>query len=47
MTTTQIVLIVAVVAVIAVLLIARGSGPRVTHIETRPDTDKNREDSGA
>ena len=42
MTTTQIVLIVAVVAVIAVLLIARGSGPRVTQIETRRD-----EDSGA
>ena len=39
MTTTQIVLIVAVVAVIAVLLIARGSGPRVTQIETRRDED--------
>ena len=40
MTTTQIVLIVAVVAVLAVLLIARGSGPRVTHIETRRDEDR-------
>ena len=37
MTTTQIVLIVAVVAVLAVLLLARGSGPRVTQIETRKD----------
>ena len=39
MTTTQIVLIVVVVAVIALLAIARGSGPRVTHIETRKDED--------
>jgi preprotein translocase subunit SecG len=42
MTTTQIVLVVVVIAVIALVLIARGSGPRVTHIETRKD-----EDSGA
>ena len=42
MTTTQIVLIAAAVAVLAIVLIARGSGPRVTHIETRRD-----EDSGA
>ena len=40
MTTTQIVLIVAVVAVLAILLLARGSGPRVTHIETRRDEDE-------
>ncbi|WP_277343919.1 hypothetical protein [Sphingomonas sp. HDW15A] len=39
MTTTQIVLVVALVAVLAILLIARGSGPSVTHIETRKDQD--------
>lgn len=39
MTTTQILIAVAVVAVIAILLLARGSGPRVTHIETRRDED--------
>ena len=39
MTTNQIVLIVAIVAVIAIVLIARGSGPRVTHIDTRPERD--------
>ena len=47
MTTTQIVLIVAVVAVLALLLIARGSGPRVTQIETRQDSTRRNEDSGA
>ena len=41
MTTNQIVLIVAIVAVIAIVLIARGSGPRVTHIDTtRRDEDR-------
>ena len=40
MTTTQIVLVVALVAVIAIVLIARGSGPRVTHIDTRRDADR-------
>lgn len=36
---TKILVILAVVAVIAVLLLARGSGPRVTRIETRRDED--------
>ena len=39
MTTTQIVLVAVVVAVIAVVIAASRSGPRVTHIETRRDSD--------
>ena len=38
MSTTTIVIIVAIVAVIA-LLAARGGGPRLTHIETRRETE--------
>jgi hypothetical protein len=40
--TTTIIIIVAVVAVIAALA-ARGGGPRVTHIETRRESE-DRED---
>jgi multisubunit Na+/H+ antiporter MnhC subunit len=41
MSTTTIVIIVAIVAVIAVLA-ARGRGPRVTHIETRRETEERK-----
>jgi preprotein translocase subunit SecG len=47
MTTTQIVILVVIVAIVALVLIARGAGPRVTQIETRADSVKNDEDSGA
>ena len=46
MSTTTIILIVAVVAVIAVLA-ARGGGPRVTHIETRRETEDRKDGDDA
>ncbi|HKC02751.1 MAG TPA: hypothetical protein VKC17_05545 [Sphingomicrobium sp.] len=46
MTTTQIIVILAVVTAIAVALLAvQRSGPRVTTIETRRETDKEEEQS--
>jgi len=41
MSNTAIALIAAAVALIAVILAARGSGPRVTTIETRRDDDRD------
>jgi len=38
-TSLTIAIVAAVVAVIAVVIAASRSGPRVTHIETRPDQD--------
>ena len=38
-TSLAIAIIAVVVAVIAVVIAASRSGPRVTHIETRPDRD--------
>ena len=32
-------IVVIIVALVALILAARRSGPRVTHIETRPDRD--------
>ena len=43
---TTVIVIVAVVAIIALVLLARGSGPRVTHIETRRE-DEDRKDDDA
>jgi hypothetical protein len=46
MSTTTIIIIVAVVAVIA-LLAARSGGPRVTHIETRRETEDRKDGDDA
>ena len=43
MSATAIALIAAAVALIAVFIAARGSGPRVTHIETRRDEDDGKD----
>ena len=43
---TTVIVLVAVVAIVALVLIARGGGPRVTHIETRRK-DEDREDDNA
>lgn len=40
MTTTMMIIIVAVAAIVALVLLARDSGPRVTHIERRTERDE-------
>ena len=45
MSMATVILIVAVVAIIALVLLARDGGPRVTHIETRRDEDKDGDDA--
>ena len=45
MSMTTVVIVVAVVAILALVLLARDSGPRVTHIETK--REKKDEDGDA
>ena len=44
MSTTTLIIIVAVIAIAALVLMARDSGPRVTHIETRRERRDDEED---
>lgn len=44
MSTTTMIIIVAVAAIVALVLLARDSGPRVTHIETKREREKDEDD---
>ena len=45
MSMTMVILIVAIAAIVALVLLAGDSGPRVTHIETKRDDDKDGDDA--
>ncbi len=41
---TTVIVIIALAAIIALVLLGRDSGPRVTHIDTKRERDKDEDD---
>jgi hypothetical protein len=47
MSMTMVILIVAIVAIVALVLLAGDGGPRVTHIETKRESDDDEDGDDA